>query len=107
MKQPLGIADDLARRVAPDAEKATAVGIVGIAADRFDLAVLDVDEHSAQRRMAIHRTHRAERGHWEGGYPRTAAAASGAGLGLQCRHRLHARVTHPERREHRQAPAER
>ena len=103
MKQALGVADDLAGRVAADAEKATAVGILGIAADRFDPAVLDVDEHSAQRRMAIHRTHRAERGHRKEGYRRTAAAASGAGLGLQRRRRLHARMTHPERREDRQA----
>ena len=59
-QQALRIADDLARRVAAHAEKAAAVRVVGIAPHADEPPILHVDEHAAQRGVAVHRTHRAD-----------------------------------------------
>ena len=60
MEKALRIADDLARGVAADAEKAAAVGVFGIAADGRDASVFQIDQHPAERRMTVHRTHGAD-----------------------------------------------
>src|SRR5262245_61807671 len=54
------IANDLSRRSASHAEKSPAVGIVRVAADLDDASAVDVDQHSAQRRVTAHRTHRPD-----------------------------------------------
>src|SRR5437773_880521 len=51
------VADDLSRGLAPDAEKAAAVRVVGVPADLDETIVLDLDEHAAQGRMTAHRAH--------------------------------------------------
>ena len=55
-----GVADDLARGLAAHAEKALAVGIVGVAPHADEPAVLDLDQHAAEGRVAVHRAHRAD-----------------------------------------------
>src|SRR6516165_362468 len=58
MEHSIRVADDLARCVSADAQKALAVRILLVTADRDDASVFDLDEHAAQGRVAIHRTHR-------------------------------------------------
>ncbi len=61
MEEPARVVDDLARRMAADAEEPAAVGVVRIAPHAVDAAALvEVDQHPAQRRMAVHRTHGAD-----------------------------------------------
>jgi hypothetical protein len=61
MEKPLRVVDNLTRGVTADAEKAAAIRIVGVAADGGDPSILEVHQHSAERRMAVHRAHRADR----------------------------------------------
>ena len=61
VEEPLRVVDDLARRLAPDAEEPSAVGVVRIAPHAQEPAVLDADQHPAERRVAVHGAHRAER----------------------------------------------
>src|SRR5438094_562483 len=57
VQDPIRIADDLARSMPTDAEEAAAVRILLVTRDLHHAAFLDLDEHPAQGRVAIHRTH--------------------------------------------------
>jgi hypothetical protein len=58
IEQALFVAENLGRRLAAHAEEAAAVGVVGVAAHARDAPVLDLHEHPAERRVAVHRAHR-------------------------------------------------
>src|SRR5215470_18816108 len=59
VEETLRVADDLAGGLSAHAEEAPAVGVLGIAGDADQPAVLDVHQHPAQRGMAVHRAHRS------------------------------------------------
>src|SRR5256885_1721406 len=58
VQQPAGVPDDLAGSVPADAEEPAAVRILLVPRDLHQPAVLDLNQHPAQGRVAIHRTHR-------------------------------------------------
>ena len=58
MEQARRIADDLVGSLAAYAQEPLAVRVVGVAPHPEHAAVLDVDQHAAQRGMTVHRTHR-------------------------------------------------
>ena len=60
MQEARGIVDDLARRLPAHAQEALAVRIGLVPRDAHQLAVAHLGQHAAQRRMAVHRTHRAD-----------------------------------------------
>ena len=60
VQQAVGVADDLARGLAALAEEALAVGVVGVAPQAHEAAVLHLDQHAAEGRVAVHRAHRAD-----------------------------------------------
>src|SRR5207244_11128325 len=64
------VADDLARGLAADAQKAPAVGSVEIAPDAEEPPVLDLDEHAAQGGVAVHRAHGSHEARHVGHYRR-------------------------------------
>ena len=61
-QQTARVADDLPRGLAADTQEAAAVRVVRVSADADEVPVLDLDQHPAQRGMAIHRAHRADCG---------------------------------------------
>ena len=61
VEEPVRIVLDLSGRLAPDAEEPAAVGVVRIAADAQKAPVLDVHQHPAEGRVAVHRAHRPDR----------------------------------------------
>src|SRR5262249_32745345 len=60
IEQPPRIVENLRRSLAADAQKAAAVGIVDVAGHARHAAIIDFDEHPAERGMAVHRAHRAD-----------------------------------------------
>ena len=63
VEQAPGIVEHLARGLASNTQKAATVRVVRVAPHDDDLVLLDLDDHSAQRWMAAHGTHRACRRH--------------------------------------------
>ena len=61
MEEPARVVDDLARRLAPDAEESAAVRVVRIAPHAQEAPALDGDQHAAERRVAVHGAHGADR----------------------------------------------
>ncbi len=61
LEEPLRVVDDLPRGLAANAEETLAVGVVLVALDADELAVLHIDAHAAERRVAAHRAHRRNR----------------------------------------------
>jgi hypothetical protein len=57
MKKTMRIAEDLAGGLPADAQKASAVRVLLVAADPDHLPVLDLDPHPAQGGVTVHRTH--------------------------------------------------
>jgi len=60
MEHSSGIADDFSRRLPSDAKETTAIRIGFVAFDTYELASAHLGQHAAQRRMTVHRTHRAD-----------------------------------------------
>src|SRR5262249_10366889 len=58
VQQALRIVEDLQRGPAPDAQKPLAIGVALVAGDFVYSPVLHMDEHAAERWVAVHRTHR-------------------------------------------------
>ena len=72
-QQPLVIADDLMRGLAPHAQKTPAVRVVGVAGNRDKAIPVHRHRHAAQRGVAVHRAHRLDDMRLGHGSPRAAA----------------------------------
>src|SRR5262249_18547234 len=66
VEQPPRVVEDLSGRLSTDAQETLAVRIFLVAAGADDPPILELDEHPAERRVAVHGAHRADNAlHWK------------------------------------------